>query len=138
MEKLLDEEHEEKVQAQQKEMDELRRKGGQIPKWTASAIVGYRATPFLVEDGVVTLRGEPCPRKKPKDGRSYVLVPNFASQIAEFRDTYPRYEVVFQDIMTLHYEGEGNPAKLHALDAEGNVTKTVDIFDFDDFDIHCL
>lgn len=47
-------------------------------------------------------------------------------------------QVVFQDIMSLYYEGEGNPAKLHGLDADGKVVESLEVFDYDDFDIAFL
>jgi hypothetical protein len=46
--------------------------------------------------------------------------------------------VIFQDIMSLHYYGEGNPAKLHRLDADGETVETLEVADYDDFDIHFI
>ena len=49
MEALLKEEHSQKVKEQAKKMV------GQRTKYTAGTIVGCRAMPFLVDNGVVTL-----------------------------------------------------------------------------------
>ena len=51
---------------------------------------------------------------------------------------YYTLQVTFQDVMSLRYCGEGNPAKLHALDDDGNVIEELEVFDWDDFDIEFL
>jgi hypothetical protein len=86
MEKLLNAEYKEKVKQMATQMDPN-------SKYTPVVHVGYRATPFEVDGGVVTIRGAPCPSEKQPGGKMYTLVPKFSTQVAEFHKRHNCYQV---------------------------------------------
>lgn len=87
MEQHLDEEHNGLIKQMARKMK------GRRSKYTPSTYVGCRATPFLVEGGMVTFRGGPCPTEEQHGGKMYMLVPKFADQVAEFHKRHNRYQV---------------------------------------------
>ena len=80
----------EHVQKIQDKHEEIKGRNG---KYTAGAIVGYRPTRFLVEDGVVTLNGEACPTEPQPGGGTFEVVPKFAEGLIEFQKKHSVYEV---------------------------------------------